>query len=143
MTIHATLEAKAQALTSLVWCILGRLHCRAECWLWVLSWRWLYIQPVHLLLWSLHLSIGSLHLELWPLHLKLGVLHLYWHLRPVHLWWLKELVRLQEAGPNIAFGGLSMEWNHSLVILLHFLDFVFNNNGLVNHVLEVCVVCIE
>jgi hypothetical protein len=36
-----------------------------------------------------------------------------------------------------------MEWHISLAILLHFLDLVFNNNGLVDHVLEVCVVCVE
>jgi hypothetical protein len=36
-----------------------------------------------------------------------------------------------------------MEWHLPLVILLHFLDFVFNNNDLVDHVLEVCVVSVE
>jgi hypothetical protein len=46
-------------------------------------------------------------------------------------------------GPNIASGGLSMEWYLPLAILLHFLEFVFNNNGLVDQVLEVCVVCVE
>jgi hypothetical protein len=68
---------------------------------------------------------------------------LYWHLWPVHLQWLEELVRLREAGPNVAFGGLSMEWRLSLAILLHFLDLVFNNNGLVDNVLEVYVVYVE
>jgi glycerol-3-phosphate responsive antiterminator len=28
-------------------------------------------------------------------------------------------------------------------MLLHLLDLVFNNHDLVNHVLEVCVVCVE
>jgi hypothetical protein len=59
------------------------------------------------------------------------------------MWWLEELVRLQKAGPNVASGGLSMEWHLPLAIPLHFLDFVFNNNVLVDHVLEVCVVCVE
>jgi hypothetical protein len=36
-----------------------------------------------------------------------------------------------------------MEWHLPLAILLHFLELVFNNNGLVDHVLEVCVVCAE
>jgi hypothetical protein len=27
--------------------------------------------------------------------------------------------------------------------LFHLLDLVFNNNGLVDHVLEVCIVCVE
>jgi hypothetical protein len=69
------------------------------------------------------------------------VLHL--HLRPVHLWWLEELVRLREARSNVASGGLSIECYLSLAILLHFLDLVFNNNGLADHGLEVCVVCVE
>jgi hypothetical protein len=42
----------------------------------------------------------------------------------------------------VASGGLSMEWHLPLAIL-HFLELVFNNNGLVNHVLEVCVVSVE
>jgi hypothetical protein len=62
---------------------------------------------------------------------------------PVHLQWLEELVRQREAGPNVASEGLFMEWHLPLAILLHFLDFVFNNNGLVDHVLEVYVVCVE
>jgi hypothetical protein len=31
-----------------------------------------------------------------------------------------------------------MEWHLPLAILLHFHELVFNNNGLVDHVLEVC-----
>jgi hypothetical protein len=30
-----------------------------------------------------------------------------------------------------------MEWHLSFAILLHFLEFVFNNNGLVDHVMEI------
>jgi hypothetical protein len=44
---------------------------------------------------------------------------------------------------NIASRGLSTEWHLALAILLHLLDLVFNNNGLVNHVLKVCVICVE
>jgi hypothetical protein len=36
-----------------------------------------------------------------------------------------------------------MEWHLPLAILLHFLYFIFNNNGLVDHVLGVCVVHVE
>jgi hypothetical protein len=36
-----------------------------------------------------------------------------------------------------------MEWHLTHAILLHFLELVSNNNGLVNHVLEVCIVCVE
>jgi hypothetical protein len=36
-----------------------------------------------------------------------------------------------------------MEWHLPLAILFHLLDLVFNNNGLVDHVLEVCVVYVE
>jgi hypothetical protein len=45
--------------------------------------------------------------------------------------------------PNVASGGLSTEWHLPLAIFLYPLDLVFNNNGLVDHVLEVCVVCVE
>jgi hypothetical protein len=51
---------------------------------------------------------------------------LHWHLRPVHLWWLEELVRLREVRPNVGL-----------------LDLVFNNSDLIDHVLEVYVVCVE
>jgi hypothetical protein len=68
---------------------------------------------------------------------------LHWHRRPVHLEWLVKLVRLREARPNITPRGLSREWYFPLVILLHFSDLVFNDNGLVNHVLVVGVVGVE
>jgi hypothetical protein len=35
-----------------------------------------------------------------------------------------------------------MEGHLPLAILLHLLDLVFNNNGLVDHVLEVYIVCV-
>jgi hypothetical protein len=53
------------------------------------------------------------------------------------------MVRLGEARPNITSRGLSREWHFPLAILLHFLDLIFNDNGLVNHVLEVGVVGVE
>jgi hypothetical protein len=77
------------------------------------------------------------------LHLKLGALHLHRHLRAIHLRWLEKLVRLREARPNIASRGLSREWHLPLSILLHFLYLIFNDNGLVDHVLEVGVVGVE
>jgi hypothetical protein len=45
--------------------------------------------------------------------------------------------------PNFASGGLSMEWHFPLAILIHLLDLIFNNNGFVDHVLEVCIVRVE
>jgi hypothetical protein len=71
------------------------------------------------------------------------VRHLYWHRGPVHLEWLEKLVRLREARPNITPRGLSREWHFPLAILLHFSDLIFNDNGLVDHVLEVGVVGVE
>jgi hypothetical protein len=38
---------------------------------------------------------------------------------------------------------LSNEWHFPLAILFHFSDLVFNDNGLVDHVLEVGVVSVE
>jgi hypothetical protein len=57
--------------------------------------------------------------------------------------WLEKLVRLREVRPNNASRGLSREWHLPLAILLHFLYLIFNNNGLVDHVLEVGVVGVK
>jgi hypothetical protein len=45
--------------------------------------------------------------------------------------------------PNIALKGLSRECHLPFAILLHFLEFAFNNNGLVDHVLKIGVVSVE
>jgi hypothetical protein len=45
--------------------------------------------------------------------------------------------------PNITPRGLSREWHFPLAILLHFLYLIFNENGLVDHVLEVSVVGVK
>jgi hypothetical protein len=103
----------------------------------------LHIGSRCLLLRLLHLEVHALCLEVRSLQLELRALHLHWHLWPVHLWWLEELVRLREVRPNVASRGSSMEWHLPLAIYLHFLDLAFNNNGLVDHVLEVCIVCVE
>jgi hypothetical protein len=50
---------------------------------------------------------------------------------------------LHEARPNITSRRLSREWHFPLAILLHFPDLIFNDNGLVDHVLEVGVVGVE
>jgi hypothetical protein len=57
--------------------------------------------------------------------------------------WLEKLVSLREARPNITPRALSREWHFPLAILLHFSDLVFNDNGLIDHVLEVGVVGVE
>jgi hypothetical protein len=61
----------------------------------------------------------------------------------IHLRRLEKLVRLREARPNIASKGLSREWHLPLDILLHLSDLVFNNNGLVDHVLQVSVIGVQ
>jgi hypothetical protein len=48
-----------------------------------------------------------------------------------------------EVRPNIAPRGLSREWHLPFAILLHFLEFACNNNGLVDHVLKIGVVIVE
>jgi hypothetical protein len=103
--------------------------------------RQLHILPISLLWWSLHKNIQLLHLKLHmrSIHLR-GTLHLQWHMRSIHLWGTEELVMLRKAGPNIASGGLPRKWWLLLAILLHFLDFVLNHNGFVNHVLELSVI---
>jgi hypothetical protein len=140
---QTTLETNSTITASLRWYILRGWSIRAGAFLHVLVRRLLHIGLRCLLLRPLHLEVQALRLKVQSLYLELRVRHLHWHLRPVHLWWLEGLVRLREERPNIAPRGLSMEWYLPLAILLHLLDLVFNNNGLVNHVLEVCVVCVE
>jgi hypothetical protein len=111
------------------------LHALAR-WLLSIGSRWLSLRP-------LCLEARPLGLKIRPLCRKLRAGHLYWHRRPVHLEWLVKLIRLREARPNITPRGLPREWHFPLAILLHFSDLVFNNNGLVDHVLEVGVVSIE
>jgi hypothetical protein len=77
------------------------------------------------------------------LHLKLGALHLHRHLCAIHLRRLEKLVRLREARPNIASRGMSREWHLPLAILLHLSDLIFNNDGLVDHVLKVGVIGVQ
>jgi hypothetical protein len=55
----------------------------------------------------------------------------------------EELVRMQEAGPNIASKRLSGEWRLPLAILLHFLILIFNHNGLIDHVPKSDVIGVE
>jgi hypothetical protein len=45
--------------------------------------------------------------------------------------------------PNVASRRLSREWHLPFAILHHFLEFTFNNNGLVDHVLEIGIVSVE
>jgi hypothetical protein len=44
---------------------------------------------------------------------------------------------------NVASRGLSREWHFPFSILLHFLEFTFNNNGLVYQLLEIDVIRVE
>jgi hypothetical protein len=91
----------------------------------------------------LRLEARTLGLIIQPLRQKLRAGHLYWHWQPIHLEWLEKLVRLREARPNITPRGLSKEWHFPLAILLHVSDLVFNDNDLVDHVLEVGIVGVE
>jgi hypothetical protein len=111
------------------------LHALAR-WLLPLGSRWLLLRP-------LRLEAQMLGLKIRLLRRKLRAGYLYWHWRLVHLEWLEKLVRLREARPNITPKGLSREWHFPLAILLHFSNLVFNDNGLVDHVLEVGVVGVE
>jgi hypothetical protein len=143
MASQPTLETSSTGTVSLRWCTVrgwgigaGALLYALARWLLPIGSRWLLLRP-------LRLEARTLGLKVRPLHRKLRARHLYWHRRPVHLEWLEKLVRLREARPNITPGGLSREWHFPLAILLHFSDLVFNDNGLVDHVLEVSVVSVE
>jgi hypothetical protein len=143
MASQTTLETSSTSTVALRWCTVrgsgigagALLHALAR-WLLPVGSRWLLLRP-------LCLEARTLDLKVRPLRRKLRAGHLYWHRRPVHLEWLVSLVRLREARPNITPRGLSREWHFRLAILLHFLDLVFNDNGLVDHVLEVGIVGVE
>jgi hypothetical protein len=143
MTSQTTLETSSTSTASLSWCTVrgwgvragALLHTLAR-WLLPVGLRWLLLRP-------LHLEVQTLGLKVRSLRRKLRARHLYWHWWPVHLEWLEKLVRLREARPNITPRRLSKEWHFPLAILLHFPDLIFNDNGLVDHVLEVGVVGVE
>jgi hypothetical protein len=143
MASQTTPETSSTSTVSLGWCTVrgwdikagALLHVLAR-WLLPVGSRWLLLRPLHLKARTLGLNVQSLRR-------KLRARHLYWHRWPVHLEWLEKLVRLREARPNITSRGLSREWHFPLAILLHFSDLIFNDNGLVDHVLEVGVVGVE
>jgi hypothetical protein len=143
MVSQTTLETSSTSTVSLRWCTVcgwgigagALLHALAR-WLLPVGSRWLLLRP-------LRLEAQTLGLNVRPLCRKLRAGHLHWHRRPVHLEWLIEVVRLREARPNITPRGLSREWHFPLAILLHFLYLIFNDKGLVDHVLEVSVVGVK
>jgi hypothetical protein len=143
MANQPTLEMSSTSMVALRWCTVrgwgigagALLHAMVR-WLLPIGSRLLLLRP-------LCLEARTLGLKVRPLCQKLRARHLHWHRRPVHLEWLVELVRLREVRPKITPRGLSREWHFPLAILLHFSDLVFNDNGLVNHVLEVGVVGVE
>jgi hypothetical protein len=140
MASQPTLETSSTSTVAMRWCTvrgwgIGALHALAR-WLLPIGSRWLLLRP-------LRLEARTLGLKIWPLCRKLRARHLHWHRWLVHLGWLVELVRLRQARPNITPRGLSREWHFPLAILLHFSNLVFNDNGLVDHVLEVGVVSVE
>jgi hypothetical protein len=143
MASQSTLETSSTSTVALRWCTVrgqgiragALLHALAR-WLLPIGSRWLLLRP-------LHLGARTLGLKVRPLRQKLRAGHMYWHWQPVHPEWLEKLVRLREARPNITPKGLSREWHFPLAILLHFSDLVFNDDGLVDHVLEVGVVSVE
>jgi hypothetical protein len=143
MASQTTHETSSTSTVSLGWCTVRGWGIRAGAllhvlvrWLLPVGSRWLLLRP-------LHLEAQTLGLKVQSLHQNLRAMHLYWHRWPVHLEWLEKLVRLREARPNITSRGLSREWHFPLAILLHFPDLIFNDNDLVDHVLEVGVVSVE
>jgi hypothetical protein len=140
---QTTLETSSTSTVSLGWCTVrgwgirarALLHALAR-WLLPVGSRWLLLRP-------LHLEVQTLGLKVRSLRRNLRARHLYWHRWPVHLEWLEKLVMIREVRPNITSIGVSREWHFPLAILLHFPDLIFNDNGLIDHVLEVGVVSVE
>jgi hypothetical protein len=143
MASQTTLETSSTTTVSLSWCTERGWGIRAGAllhvlvrWLLPVGLRWLLLRP-------LHQEARTLGLKVRSLRRKLRARHLYWHRWPVHLEWLEKLVWLREGRPNITPRGLFREWHFPLAILLHFSDLVFNDNDLIDHVLEVGVVGVE
>jgi hypothetical protein len=91
---QTTLETSSTITASLSWCILRGWSIRAGVLLHVLVRQLLHIGSRCLLLRPLHLEARALCLKVQSLYLELRARHLHWHLWPVHLWWLEEMVRL-------------------------------------------------
>jgi hypothetical protein len=143
MASQTTLKTSSTSTVALRWCTVRGWGIGVRALLHALA-RWLLpVGSRRLLLRPLCLEARTLGLKIQPLRQKLRAGHLFWHRRPVHLEWLEKLVRLREARPNITPRGLSREWHFPLAILLHFLDLVFIENGLIDRVLEVSVVDVE
>jgi hypothetical protein len=143
MTSQSTLKTSSTSAVSLRWCTVrgwgigaGALLYALARWLLLVGSRWLLLRP-------LRLEVRTLGLKVRPLRLKLRAGHWCWHWRPVHREWLEKLVRLREARPNVTPRRLSREWHFPLAILFHFPNLVLNNDGLVDHVLEISVVGVE
>jgi hypothetical protein len=82
----------------------------------------------------LHQELGMLILKLWS-----GALHR----RTIRKWGSKKLPRLRNAGPSVASGVVARENYLALAILLHLLQLILDDDGLINQVLQIWVVDVE
>jgi uncharacterized membrane protein YGL010W len=58
-------------------------------------------------------------------------------------WGSDKLTRLQKAGPSVASGMLALTHHLELAILFHLFYLVLDDDGLVNQMLDIWVVCVE
>jgi hypothetical protein len=136
-----------QSLTSLRCSILLGLRCHLRN-LWHIR-PWLLHNVMNcLLLWVKHGVSGSLHLKTRTLHQKLGTLvleqgtwNLHWGM--VWEWGPNKLTRLRDVGLGVASGMLTQKTHLALAILLHFVQFVLNDDCFVNQTLTIRVVGVQ
>jgi hypothetical protein len=89
----------------------------------------------YLMLWANQGISGSLHWELKMLVLELRTRNL--HRCTIQEWGFDKLTRLREVGLGVASRMLARETHLALVILLHFLQLILNDDGLVNQMLKI------
>jgi hypothetical protein len=89
----------------------------------------------------LHLKVGMLHRELGTLILKLWAQDLYQCM--TQKWGSDKLTGLQKAGSSVASEMLAQKHHLAFAIFLHLFQLIFHDDGIVNHMLEIWVVCVD
>jgi hypothetical protein len=89
----------------------------------------------------LRLKVGMLHLKLRMLFLELQM----WNLQrcTIQERGSDKLTMLREVGLSVASGMLAQKTHLTLAIFLHLFWLILNDDGLVNQMLKIWVVCVD
>jgi hypothetical protein len=89
----------------------------------------------------IYLKVGMLHRELGILVLKLWAQDL--HRCMTQEWGSDKLTRMQKVGPSVASRMLAQKHHLTFSILLHLFQLILDDDGIVNQMLKIWVVCGE